>query len=273
MTDNTPAATRSMLVRDLRALGVEPGRTVMLHVSVKAIGWVVGGPDVVIQSLLDVLTPEGTLMMYVSWEDSPYEMARLSEEYRQAYLEECPPFDPRRSRANTGWSILTEYLRTWPGACRSDHPDASFAAVGKLAEWITADHPLQYGYGPGSPMAKLVEAEGQVLLLGSPLQGLSLIHYSEHMARVPDKPVYRYRMPVLEDGKRVWVDIEEFDTERLIGGDSGKDYFKSIPREALAAGHGREGKVGAAQSYLFNAAPLSAFGVEWLERAFGERST
>ena len=176
MPDERPPVTRSTLVRDLRALGLEPGRTVMLHVSVKAIGWVVGGPDVVIQSLLDVLTPDGTLMMYVSWEDSPYEFAELSGEYKQAYLDECPPFTPLRSRANIDWSILTEYLRTWPGACRSRHPDASFAAVGKLAEWITADHPLQYGYGPGSPMAKLVEAEGQVLTLGSPLESLSLLH-------------------------------------------------------------------------------------------------
>ena len=273
MGDETPPATRSMLVRDLRELGVGAGGTVMLHVSVKAIGWVVGGPDVVIQSLLDVLTPNGTLMMYVSWEDSPYEMGQLSEELQQAYLEECPPFDPQRSRAFTDWSILTEYLRTWPGACRSDHPDASFAAVGKLAEWITANHPLQYGYGPGSPLAKLVEAEGQVLLLGSPLHSLSLLHHSEHMADVPGKHVLRYGMPVLKDGERVWVDIEEFDTDRLIGEDSGPDYFKAIPREYLASARGREGKVCAAPSYLFDAAPLNAFAIEWLERSFGRRPT
>jgi len=274
MSDNTIYVTRSMLVDDLRTLGLGPGETVMLHVSVKAIGWVVGGPDVVIQALLDVLTPDGTLMMYVSWEDSPYELAQSPPEEQQAYLEECPAFDPARSRANTEWSILTEYLRTWPGACRSDHPDASFAAVGRLAELITSDHPLQYGYGPGSPMHKLVEAEGRILMLGSPLEKLSLLHYAEHMARVPDKPVYRYRMPVLREGKRVWVDIEEFDTERLIGDgsrvDSGKNYFEKIPREYLASGRGREGTVGAAQSYLFDAAPLSAFAIDWLERVFGK---
>ena len=67
--------------------------------------------------------------------------------------------------------------------------------------------------------------------------------------------------------------LAAFDTERLIGGDAASNYFKTIPPEALTAGLGREAKVGAAQSYLFNAAPLSAFAVEWLERAFGERST
>jgi aminoglycoside 3-N-acetyltransferase len=39
----------------------------MLHASVKAIGWVVGGPDIILEALLDLLTPAGTLMMLVSY--------------------------------------------------------------------------------------------------------------------------------------------------------------------------------------------------------------
>ncbi len=147
--------TRSRLARDLTALGLRPEQVVMLHASVKSIGWVVGGPDAVIQALLDVLTPAGTLMMYVSWADGPYDMEGWPEEKKQAYLAECPPFDPQHSRANREWSILTEFLRTWPGARRSGNPDASFAAIGARAEWLTADHPLNYGYGAGSPLDKL----------------------------------------------------------------------------------------------------------------------
>jgi aminoglycoside 3-N-acetyltransferase len=41
-----------------------------------------------------------------------------------------------------GWSILTEFLRTTPGACRSENPEASMAAIGARADWLTADHPL-----------------------------------------------------------------------------------------------------------------------------------
>jgi len=70
-----PIVTRSRIADDLRNLGVLPGQVVMLHASVKAIGWVVGGPDMVLQALFDVLTPAGTLMMYVGWEDTPYHLA------------------------------------------------------------------------------------------------------------------------------------------------------------------------------------------------------
>lgn len=268
-----PIVTKSHLVRDLRRLGVGPGQTLMLHASVKAIGWVVGGPDVVLQSLLEILTPDGTLMMLVSWEDGTYEMAGWPESKRKAYIEECPPFDPARSRAYRGWSILTEYLRTTPGAFRSSHPDGSFAAVGRLARWITEDHPLQYGYGPGSPLAKLCEVEGKVLALGSSRWDITLLHHSEHMAKVEPKPIVRYRAPVLESGCTRWVEIEEFDTNKPIGNWQGETYFKIITEEALAAGIGRSAAVGSADSYLFDAARLHRFAVAWLEENTRPTST
>jgi aminoglycoside 3-N-acetyltransferase len=262
-----PPITRSRLVKDLTTLGVTSGDAVMLHASVKAVGWIVGGPDVVIQALLDALGPGGTLMMYVGWEDSPYDLKSWPKDVQQAYLEECPPFDPARSRAYKRWSILTEYLRTWPEACRSNHPDASFAAVGARARWLTEDHPLQYGYGTGSPLAKLCEAKGKVLLLGAPLGALTILHYAEHMAKVPNKLVVHYRMPMLRKGQRAWVDIEEFDT---CGGvlPNAERYFETIPREYLASGKGCTGRVGGAQSYLFDAADLVRFAVQWLETKY-----
>ena len=148
---NLPVITRSRLVSDLSKLGIASGDTVMLHASVKAVGWIVGGPDMVLRAILDVLGSTGTLMMYVKCEEPLNEIDEWPEEWQKAYLEECPPFDPSRTRAFREWSILTEYLRTWPGACCSTHPEARMAAVGAKAKWITSDHPLQFGYGADSP--------------------------------------------------------------------------------------------------------------------------
>jgi aminoglycoside 3-N-acetyltransferase len=242
----------------------------MLHASVKAVGRVVGGPDMVIEALLDVLGPDGTLMMMVSNEDSTYELNDWPAEWREAYLAEAPPFDPKRSRANRKWSILTEYLRTWPGAERSAHPDSSFAAVGPRAKWLMADHPLNYPLGPGSPLDKLCQAGGNVLLLGAGFDALTLIHLAENLARVAGKPVYRFRAHIqTADGPR-WVEIEEFDSNQPIGTLPGQSYFELIPRQYLASGHGAEGMVGAARSYLFDADRLKCFAVEWLEAHLGE---
>lgn len=51
---NTCPVTRSILVRDLRALGVRRGGVLMAHTRMSAIGWVVGGAETVVMALLDV---------------------------------------------------------------------------------------------------------------------------------------------------------------------------------------------------------------------------
>ncbi len=117
---------------------MRPGKILMLHASVRAPGWFVGGPDTVLQAARDVLGSAGTLMMYTSWEEWEralcLDVDQFPPDTREAYLAECPPFQAETSRANRGWSILTEYLRTTPGAHRSNHPTASVAAVGRQAE-------------------------------------------------------------------------------------------------------------------------------------------
>lgn len=265
-TEDRVIITKSRIIRDLTTLGVTPGQVVMLHASVKAVGWVVGGPDIILQALLDVLTPAGTLMMYVSWADGTYEMDSWPEDQQKAYLEECPAFDPATSRAVTKWSILTEHLRNWPGACRSGNPDASVAALGAKADWITKDHPLQYGYGPGSPFEKLVQSEGKVLLLGAPLNSVTLLHYSENIALIPNKKIVRYRVPLQRGDARLWAWIEEYDTGHGIVDWPENDYFTPIVRAYLDSGKGRTGKVGAATTYLLDASSLHEFAVGWMEK-------
>ena len=55
--------TRASLAADLRTLGVEAGDTLLVHSSLKSLGWVAGGTPAVIGALQDVLTESGTLVM------------------------------------------------------------------------------------------------------------------------------------------------------------------------------------------------------------------
>lgn len=265
--NDLPLITYDRLVRDLRALGVGPGQTVMMHASVKAVGWMVGGPDIILRAMLDVLGPDGTLMMYAAWESSPYDLFQAATPPAPELLEAWPPFDPATARAMRAWSILTEYLRTWPGAHRSGNPEASMVAVGAKAAWLTAQHPLQYGYGLESPLDKLTQCDGRVLLLGASLDSLTLLHYAEHVARVPNKRIVRYQIPFMRDGQKVWVPMEEFDTaDPALDGDY---TFEEIARAYLATSRTPTGRVGAAHCYLFEAAALARFATTWLEGRFG----
>jgi aminoglycoside 3-N-acetyltransferase len=268
--------TRSRLVSDLRALGVREGAVLMVHTRMSAIGWVVGGTETVVRALLETVGPTGTVMAYAGWEDNPYDLESWPDEWRRAYLEELPAFDPEISESAHEHGRVPERIRTWPGARRSAHPEAGIVAVGARAEWITHRHPSDDGYGAGSPLARLVEARGQVLMLGAPLETITLLHHAESLADVPGKRRVTYRMPVLEDGHRVWqifTDIDTSDAGPLpyaeVVGD--EDEFEVIGREALGAGCGVTGRVGEAVSHLFEADALLTFAVGWLEARFGER--
>jgi len=270
MTHAPGLVTRGQIALQVKELGVSPGDTVMLHASVGSIGWIAGGPSEVRGGVLDAIGADGTLMMYVGWEGSPYDLLVNATQIPPAILALWPPYDPATSRAMHAWSILTEYLRTWPAARRSEHPDSSFAAVGRLADELTRDHPLQYGMGEGSPLEKLCQHNGKVLLLGAPLSSLTLLHHAEHLADVPDKRIVRYKAPILRDGNQVWIDIDEFDTTECLPWRRPVDLFEAIARHHLQEGHAVIGRVGAATSYLFDAAELTRFAVDWIEEEFRE---
>ena len=288
LTSEVAPVGRTRLASELRALGVEPGSVLMVHARVSALGWVVGGTGAVVHALLDAIGPDGTLMAYAGWEDDPYGMATWPEAWQTVYEADLPPFDPRTAEAVHANGRLPERIRTWPGAMRSRQPEAGIVALGRRAAWIVAEHPLDDAYGAGSPLAKLVEADGQVLALGAPLSTLTLLHHAEATARVGGKRRVVYRMPLLVDGRTVWRGFRDIDTAEGalpyelvadeiaatpgIGSDG--DAFEAIARQALAAGIGTEGRVGAATSVLFPARALHRFAEAWLEARFGDgRST
>ncbi len=254
------------------ALGVPSGSVIMLHCSLSSMGYVVGGADTVVGGLLDVLGPHGTLLAFAGWDHDSYDFHEWPEALRSAYLADPPAFNANVSEAARYVGRLPERIRTWPEAASSSHPEARCVAVGRRAEWITGDQPLHHPYGQGSPFAKLVETEGWVLLLGAPLNTITLLHHAEELALPLNKKIVHYTVPVASSKGVEWLEIEDIDTdkgpfpyERVVGE---RDAFDVIGEAALGAGIGVTGKVGDALSYLFPARGLVVFGVEWIEKNF-----
>ena len=167
--------------------------------------------------------------------------------------------------ANPDWGATGEALRILNGAYRSRHPDYSFTAVGCMAKELTADHGYDYCHGPSSPLGRLCEYAGKVLLLGAPFQSVTLVHLCEHIASVEGKRVIKYEAPVVENGQRVLVGIERFDTLRDIPGYGEDDYFGPMVEAYLSQRGGKSGKVGRATAYMLDAQAFKQYGVSWLE--------
>lgn len=247
---------RAGLASDLRRLGVVGGDLVMVHASLRAIGPVVGGAETVVHALQDAVGPSGTLMAYVDFEPFTLDSDDPAD---------VPVFDPRTARAALDHGILHEVVRTWPGSRRSAHPDAGVVAIGPLAQWLADPHPFQYGYGEGTPFARFVERQGKVLMLGAPLDTITLLHHAEHLARIPGKRVVRYRRRMPGPNGPAWVEFEEFDTSEPVSDLLPPDAFERIGRAFLASGQGHRAMVGSADSCLLNGPELVAFGIQWME--------
>jgi aminoglycoside 3-N-acetyltransferase len=264
-----PFHTRASLREDLEALGLGAGDAVMVHAAMSRVGRLLNGPDALVAALLDAVGPTGTVLAYTDWDGAYDELLDDEGRVPDPWREHVPPFDPAASRAIRDNGILPEFVRTTPGARRSGNPGASVAALGARADWFTSDHSLDYGYGEGSPFARLVEAGGKVLMAGAPLDTMTLLHHAEHLARLHPKRVRRYEAPLKDPEGVRWRTIEEFDTSGPVVAGLADDCFAEIVREYLASGQGRRGPVGDAPSVLVEAAPICRFAVAWLEARAG----
>jgi aminoglycoside 3-N-acetyltransferase len=266
MTSEAPSYnTRSSLRDDLTRMGLIAGDTVMVHAAMSKVGPMLNGPDALSTALLDVIGPEGTLLVYTSWDSVHDDLLDDDGRVLAEWRDHVPGFDPQASRAVRMNGVIAEFVRTMPGARRSGNPGASVAAIGRLADWITADHPQDYGYGEGSPLAKLIEANGRILMVGAPWDTMTLIHHADHLANLPAKRVVRYEVPFATRAETTWRFMEEFDTTEPVMESLPENYIEQIVTAYVAGGSGREGTIGLAPSLLVDARPMLAFAIKWLE--------
>jgi aminoglycoside 3-N-acetyltransferase len=260
---------RSLLTKQLTTLGLNPGDMVMVHAALRSVGPVFGGPDALIDALLAAVGPTGTLAAYLDW-DAPWEDAVDADDRTlDAWRDEVVPFDPARTRAARENGAFAEMLRTTPGALRSANPGASMAALGARAGWLTADHAQDFGYGPGTPLSRLVEAGGKVLMLGAPLDTMTLLHHAEHLADIPDKRMIRKEVPLLVNGRTEWRWIAEYDTSEPVSERLPETFIDEIVTAYEAAGRGTRGPVGHASCLLVEAADMLPFALAWIEAKAG----
>ena len=260
--------SRQQLTAGFRALGIAAGDVVMVHASVRAVGDVAGGPDEIHLALKDALTDNGTLMMYAGCPQYVDEVGRgnLSASEEAEILEKLPPFDAATARSARDHGVLVEFLRTHPGSRVNSHV-ARFVAWGKHAGHLFASQPWDYAFGYDSALDRFVALDGRIVLLGCDHDTVTFLHYVEHVADIPDKRVARFKVPIVENGARVWRDMEEVDTS-----DAGahanwpERFFARIVDSFLAMTGNRGGPVGSARCYLVSARELLRFSRPLMER-------
>ncbi len=164
--------TQSDIVKALRELGIVEGDTVHFHSSLKSMGHVEGGPDAVIDAFLEAVGESGTVAV----------PTLAQKDFQNAYR------DWTLDRPSDV-GLITETFRLRKNAVRSDQATHSIAAIGRLAEYYTADHGA-YGkrigifgdtpFAASSPWEKYYENNVKLVFVGVPMLYNTFKHYIEY---------------------------------------------------------------------------------------------
>ena len=257
-------ATIESLQAGFEALGIEKGMVLLVHSSLSAMGWVCGGAVAVIIALQEVLGETGTLVMPTHSTDlsdpSQWENPPVPESWWQTIRETMPAYDPDLTPTRSMGKIA-ETFRKQKDVLRSTHPQSSFCARGPQASSIINNHSLAYGFGEGSPLARIYDLHGSVLLLGVEHSSNTSIHLAEYRANFPTKRVVREGAPISQAGSSVWTTFEDIDVDASDFDHIGADFLRSADGKLV-----QHGKVGIANCQLIPQRAVVDFAVDWLEK-------
>lgn len=233
------------IVRGLHTLDVQAGGIVLVHSSLSALGHVWGGARTVIEALKTTIGSQGTLVMPThSW-------SQMSKG--------CTTFDAVHTPSCVG-RITNEFLRL-PGVVRSLHPTHSVAAYGPFAERLVCDHAKASSpCGAGTPYARIMELNGQILFLGVSLHVNTCFHGIEALARLD------YLLRELPEEFEV-VDSKGIRSKATIRRHQPGVARRFAAVEELLEGRGilRRGPIGAAESRLVESRSMRDLVLERLQ--------
>jgi aminoglycoside 3-N-acetyltransferase len=260
---NDHPVTVTRLVADLEQLGVPPGSTLLLHSSLKSLGWVCGGAQAVVEAFELALRSYGTLVMPTQTthlsDPETWSAPSVPESWWDEIRRFMPAYDPDFT-PTAGMGAIPETFRKQPGVLRSSHPHFSFAAWGEGAPDITADHALEYGLGESSPLARLYDADAFVLLLGVGFSVNTSFHLAEYRAEYRTKAITTRHAPLRIEGHRRWKPFEDLAIDSSDFEALGHDFEKHHGKEI------RSGRVGNARALLFRQRSCVDYAVSWMHR-------
>lgn len=258
---NGKLITVETLRADMVNLGVREGATLLVHSSFKSLGeWVCGGPAAVVLALEAAVGETGTIVMPTHSGDltdpSGWGNPPVPEAWWEAIREQMPAYDPSLTLP-LKMGVIPETFRKQEGTLRSGHPLYSFAARGARTDRIVTAHSLAYGLGNESPLARIYDLRGDVLLLGVGHGNNTSIHLAECRSDYPGKTKLINKAPMNVNGVRRWVEFPDVaydaDDFEQLGADFAQD-----------TGLVKKGKIAGAEAMLMPQRDLVDYAVEWL---------
>lgn len=257
------AYSKDEIVNQLKQMGLKENMTVEVHSAFSKTDFVIGGPRVFNDALLETVGENGNIVMAAQdynnsepllWENPPMDMA-LADKYRENMV----GYDIYQSGLHL-MGILVDDLRSRKNAYLSYHPNCGFVCVGKDSKYLMSNQPLSFPFSMQSPLGKMYKLDNSyTLLVGVDYNNCTSWHLAEYISQV--RPIVLQGGCIKKGGKNVWKKYLDYQIDSEIFLEIGNAYQKT--------GSVKVGKVAGAVCKFFKMSDAIDFATDYLTRKLG----
>lgn len=167
--------TKADLLGQLSDLQIPRDRVVMVHSSLRLIGDVEGGPQAILDTLIEYFTAEGGMLCFPThtW---------MNMGIKDIVLDMNDPV--------TCTGLLSDFAAADPRGVRTENPTHSVVVFGdreKVLKFVEEEARVDSGTAPGTCCGRLYAHGGYVLLIGVNQTSNTFLHTVEERLGVPDR--------------------------------------------------------------------------------------
>ena len=208
---NFKPITKEVLIHKFSQLGIKQGDTLLVHVSLSSLGYVVGGAEALFLALRDVIGEQGTIVVPsqtveisdpASWQYPP-----VPQEWHDVIRDAMPAYSKDLSYSKA-MGAFSQFIGILPNSIRSNHPMYSFTAIGEKAVEIIGEDTFDFPFGEESPLARLYSIGAKVLMIGTDFETNTSLHLAEN--RLNREVIHEKSKIVTKDGEK-WISFKNIE--------------------------------------------------------------
>lgn len=244
----TTTVTKTDIIAALHQFGLTAGDAVEVHSSLSSMGFVEGGPETIIEALMDVVGNDGAIVMSAHKVSLPY--PPTEEEAVEVMLNRVRMYGEHDEGFKSGMGIVADTFR--------DREDTLLGTgLHRVCAWGKNAELHAKGY------QHLVDSDGWVLLIGVDIHTCSSMHLVEWGTKPQEVKDYHQTPQHLLDRYPLpnwWVEYRDPQKPPL------EDAWGKVFAEADRRGLVQRGKIGDADCLFFKAKPMTDIHLDWLLR-------
>ena len=190
----------------LNQLGIRKGMLLFVQSSLRPFGFVNGGAQAIIEALMETVGYEGTIVMpaYTKGNSDPsaLKIGTVPRDTWDKIRSSAIPFQKKITAPQNMGEVATQFMRN-EAVLRSSHPTYSFLAWGKYAKLIVEKHALHFSLSKDSPLGKIVDLNGYVLMMGMNYDKCEMFHLAQYNAKKCPIKINAY--PIEKGGSTAWI--------------------------------------------------------------------